>query len=192
MSVLTRFVAWYGAPTLAAWIIVQRIYNAVLIPSYGVARTAPAMVGQNLGASQPARAGRSVSLIARAATVIGAAIIALLVFSAPQIMSWFSDDPETVAIGAGVIRALSLGYLALVVTTVYDAAQSGAGDTVSPMVINLIAVWLVQVPLAYALSRMAGLGAAGIWMAVNLGWIVQAALMGLRFRQGHWKMQRVV
>jgi Na+-driven multidrug efflux pump len=34
---------------------------------------------------------------------------------------------------------------------VFDLAQSGAGDTVSPMLINLFAVWLIQVPLAYLL-----------------------------------------
>jgi len=192
MSVLTRYVAWYGAPVLAAWTIVQRVYNAALIPSFGVARTAPAMVGQNLGAAQPERATRSVHIIARAATLIGIVIIAALVLFAPQVVGLFSDEPETVTTGVDVVRALSLGYLAFIVNSVFDVAQAGAGDTVSPMVINIISVWLVQVPLAFVLSRSAGLGANGIWIAVNLGWVVQATMMTLRFRQGRWKIYRVV
>lgn len=192
MSVLTRYVAWYGAPVLAAWTIVQRVYTAALIPSFGVARTAPAMVGQNLGAAQPERATRSVHIIARAATLIGIVIIVALVLFAPQIVGLFSDEPETVAIGVDVVRALSVGYLAFAVNTVFDAAQAGAGDTVSPMVINIVSVWLVQVPLAFVLSQVTDLGANGIWIAVNLGWIVQATLMTLRFRQGRWKLLRVV
>jgi putative MATE family efflux protein len=191
MTLLTRLIAWYGAPVLAAWVIVQRVYNAALIPSFGVARTAPAMVGQNLGAAQPERASRSVYLIAGAATLIGAVIVALVGFLAPQILAIFTDDSETTAIGIGVLQTLTVGFLAFTVTTVFDAAQAGAGDTVSPMVINLISLWLVQVPLAYVLSRLTGLDADGIWLALNLGWIVQAALMGLRFRQGRWKVIRV-
>jgi putative MATE family efflux protein len=192
MLLLTRFAAWYGASVLAAWIIVQRVYQFATIPSQGVSRTAPAMVGQNLGAAQPERATQAVRLIARVATLIGAVVIGLLVVFAAQIMMLFSSDSETIATGAHAMRVLGLGYLAFTVGTVFDLAQSGAGDTLSPMIINLISLWLVQVPLAYALSHTTDLGADGIWLALNLGWTIQAALLFLRYRQGHWKEMRVV
>jgi Na+-driven multidrug efflux pump len=149
------------------------------------------MVGQNLGAMQPERAARSVSLIARAVALVSGGIIGLLVLLAPQVMALFSRDAETISIGVHVIRALSIGYLGFMVNVVFDAAQAGAGDTLSPMIINLVALWLIQVPLAYLLSRSAGLKADGIWLALALGWILQATLMGLRFRQGRWKVQKV-
>jgi putative MATE family efflux protein len=191
MMLLTRFVSWYGAPTLAAWVIAQRIYGFALIPSVGLARTAPAMVGQNLGAAQPERAGRSVVLIARAAAVVAGAIIGVLILLAPQVLALFSGDGETLSVGVHVIQVLGLGYLAFALTNLFDASLSGAGDTLSPMVINLLALWLFQVPVAYLLSRLLRLGADGIWLALVLGWCLQAVLMGLRFRQGHWKKKRV-
>jgi putative MATE family efflux protein len=192
LLLLTRFAAWYGASVLAAWIIVQRVYQFATIPSQGVSRTTPAMVGQNLGAAQPERATDAVRLIARMATVVGAIVIGLLALLAPQIMALFSDDAETIAAGIQVTRALSLGYLAFTVGTVFDLAQAGAGDTLSPMIINIISLWLVQVPLAYLLSQQARYGASGIWLAMNLGWAVQTALLFLRYRQGLWKEMRVV
>jgi putative MATE family efflux protein len=191
MSLLTRLVSWYGAPTLAAWVVVSRIVGFALTPSMGLSRAVPAMVGQNLGAMQPERAARSVSLIARAVALVSGGIIGLLVLLAPQVMALFSRDAETISIGVHVIRALSIGYLGFMVNVVFDAAQAGAGDTLSPMIINLVALWLIQVPLAYLLSRSAGLKADGIWLALALGWILQATLMGLRFRQGRWKVQKV-
>lgn len=191
MSLLTRLVSSYGAPTLAAWVIVQRVSNFALIPSMGLSRAALAMVGQNLGAVQPGRAARSVSLIARATTLVGGCVLGLLVLFAPQVMSLFSRDAETVSMGVRVIRALSIGYLGFMLNAVFDAAQAGAGDTLSPMIINLISLWLIQVPLAYLLSRSAGLRTDGIWLALVLGWVLQATLMGLRFRQGRWKLKRV-
>jgi putative MATE family efflux protein len=189
---LTRIVAWYGASVLAAWIIVQRVYRFVTIPSMGVTRTAPAMVGQNLGAAQPDRATQSVRLIARAAALIGALLIGLLVVFAPQTMALFSSDHEAITEGVRAIRMIGIGYLAFTVGLVFDMAQSGAGDTVSPMVINLVSLWLVQVPLAYALSQMTDLGAASVWLAFNLGWTIQAVLLFVRYRQGRWKHVRVV
>ena len=90
------------------------------------------------------------------------------------------------------MRALALCYLAFTVGTVFDLAQSGAGDTLSPMIINLVSFWLIQVPLAYALSSRTDLGVDGIWLALNLGWAIQAALLYLRYSQGHWKEMRVV
>jgi putative MATE family efflux protein len=192
MLLLTRFVAWYGASVLAAWIIVQRVYRFATIPSQGVSRAAPAMVGQNLGAAQPERATQAVSLIARVATLIGAVVIGFLVLGAPQIMKLFSSDPETITAGAQAMRSLGVGYLAFTVGTVFDLAQSGAGDTFSPMIINLVSLWLIQLPLAYALSQGTNLAAKGIWQALNLGWAVQAALLFLRYRQGHWKEIQVL
>ncbi|UCC64250.1 MAG: hypothetical protein JSV36_04130 [Anaerolineae bacterium] len=81
--------------------------------------------------------------------------------------------------------------MGFVLNTVFDAAQVGAGDTFSPMVINLVSLWIAQMPLAYLLSRSAGLEAGGIWLALTLGWILRAALMGLRFRQGSWMSKQV-
>jgi len=140
---------------------------------------------------QPERAERSVSLIARAVALVGGCALGLLVLFAPQVMALFSHDVETISVSVHVIRALSIGYLGFTLNTVFDAAQSGAGDTLSPMIINLISLWLIQVPLAYTLSRSAGLGADGIWLGLALGWILQATLMGLRYRQGRWKLKTV-
>jgi putative MATE family efflux protein len=190
-SVLMRFISSYGAATLAAWAVVQRVARFVQIPGMGLAFVTPAMVGQNLGAGRPERAERAVGLIARVAT--GATVVLLigLVIWAPQVMTLFSDDVEAVYTGARILRILSLGYLAFAVNGVHDAAQAGAGDTLSPMAINLAALWLVQVPLAYLLSRTVGLGANGIWFALVIGWFAQATLMVWRYRQGRWKLTRI-
>jgi putative MATE family efflux protein len=189
MSLLTRLVSAYGAVTLAAWVVVQRILAQ--IPGTGLARVTPAMVGQNLGAGQPKRAERAVSLIARIAVGTTVVVLGSLVLCAPCVMSLFSKDVECISVGVHIMRTLSPGYLAFVLNSVYDAAQTGAGDTLSPMAINLVALWLVQVPLAYLLPLAFDLGANGIWLALVIGWFVQAALMIWRYRRGHWKSKQI-
>jgi putative MATE family efflux protein len=187
MSVLMRLISGYGAATLAAWEVVRRIFNSALIPGMSLARAVPAMVGQNLGAAQPKRAQRAVGLTARLTLGITIGTLGTLAIFAPQVMQLFSGDEVSIGVGSYILRLLSLGYLAYVLNLVFDAAQAGAGDTVSPMVINILTLWLVQVPLAYGLSQLLGLGANGIWIALILGWSAQLSLMFLRYRQGHWQ-----
>jgi Na+-driven multidrug efflux pump len=190
-SMLTRLISSYGATTLAAWSVVQRIARFVQTPSMGLAFVVPAMVGQNLGAGKPQRAERAVGLVARIVTGTMVVVLGGLVILAPQAMSLFSDDAETISAGVQILRILGLGYLAFAFNGVYDAAQGGAGDTTSPMLINMIALWLVQIPLALLLARAIGLGSNGIWVAMVLGWFVQAALMVRRYRQGRWKLKQI-
>jgi putative MATE family efflux protein len=190
-SLLTRIVSSYGATTLAAWSIVQRVARFAQTPSMGLAFVVPAMVGQNLGAGKPQRAERAVKLISRIVVSVMVVVLGGLVLLAPQIMAFFSDDPASVSAGVQILRILSLGYLAFAFNGVYDAAQGGAGDTTSPMVINMIALWLIQLPLALLLPRIPALGTNGIWFALVIGWCIQAALMVWRYRQGHWKLKQI-
>ena len=190
-SLLIRMVSGYGSTTLAAWIVVRRVFNFATVPSMGLSRVTPPMVGQNLGAGKPERAENAVRLVARVAVLTGVGILGLLALFAPQALALFSHDAETLAAGTYLVRVLSVGYLAFSLSSVFDAAQGGAGDTVSPMAINLFALWVLQVPLAYLLSRVVGLGQNGIWAGLVLGWVVQLVLMWLRFRQGRWKLRRI-
>jgi putative MATE family efflux protein len=190
-SLLTRLASSYGATTLAAWSVVQRVARFAQTPSMGLSFVTPAMVGQNLGAGKPERAERAVRLLARVVVGLMVFVVGGLAIFAPQAMAVFSDDPATVAAASRIIRILSLGYVAFALNWVYDAAQGGAGDTVSPMVINIIALLLIQIPLAILLPRAFNLGADGVWVAISIGWFVQAGLMAWRYRQGHWKRKQI-
>jgi putative MATE family efflux protein len=190
-SVLMRFVSSYGPATLAAWTVVRRVAMFAQIPGMTLARITPALVGQNLGAGKPERAEKAVGLTVRLAAGAMVVVMGVLMLLAPQVMALFSDDPQTLSSGAHIIRVLALGYLIYSVTFCLDNAQAGAGDTVSPMVINVIALWLVQLPLAYLLSQVLGLGPDGLWWAMVGGWAVQLVLMTLRYRQGRWKLKQI-
>jgi putative MATE family efflux protein len=191
VSAVTRMVAGYGAPTLAAWVVVQRAYRFALIPGFALARSVPGLVGQSLGSSQPRRATKAVTLISRAALLTNLIVFGLSAWFAPTLMSLLSTDPQTVPIATQLMRLLALGFVARATALVFQSAQTGAGDTVSPMVINLVALWAIQIPVAVGLSRATELGADGIWAAVVLSWGIQAAMMAWRYHQGRWRTQRV-
>ncbi|MBN1314572.1 MAG: hypothetical protein JXA42_03860, partial [Anaerolineales bacterium] len=108
------------------------------------------------------------------------------------IMAFFSNDKDTIAIGIAIIRFSGIGFFCSCLSRVLDGIQSGAGDTTSPMIINLLAIWLVQIPLAILLPRIFDLDSTGIWLALATGWIVQAIMLGMRVKQGRWKNVQIM
>jgi Na+-driven multidrug efflux pump len=191
MTLLTRFISVYGAAALAAWVVVQRIFGFAQVPGMALSRISPAMVGQNLGAQQPERAERGVNLLMRITLIVTGVVLGALVLCAPQVFVLFSNDAEATAVGVQMLRVLALGYLANTLTLVLNGAQIGAGDTVAPMVINIVALWVIQIPLVYLFSQVLRLGVTSIWIALVIGWLVQLALLVYRQRQGVWKLKQI-
>ena len=74
---------------------------------------------------------------------------------------------------------------------VIGQAFNGAGDTYTPTVLNIIAFWLIQIPLAYVLANMTGLGATGVYIAVAVSSSILAIMAIIIFRQGKWKTVEV-
>jgi Na+-driven multidrug efflux pump len=149
------------------------------------------MGGQNLGAKQPARAARAVNLIAIAAVLSASVLLGLLVIFAEPVLELFTQDPATIAAGVHAVRVLALYRVLMTLGVVMDGGLTGAGDTVSPMVVNFIALWMVQLPAVWLLSTTLGWGVNGIWWGLVIGMGVQALLMTLRFRQGRWQHRRI-
>ena len=90
-----------------------------------------------------------------------------------------------------MIRIVAIGQVFMGLSRVMESSLGGSGDTISPMVINIIALWFVQLPLAYSFSRIVGWGTNGIWLALSIGYMVAALIMTLRFQQGKWKLKEI-
>lgn len=190
-TILLRFMAGYGAVPVAVYSLFSRQTSLLLAPAFGLSGAAPAMVGQNLGAGQPARAVRAVHLIAAAVVSLSGLLLGLLALFPGPAFAAFTQDAATIAAGVQAIGVLALYRLLMMLGTVMDYSLSGAGDTVSPMIVNFIALFMVQLPAAWLLSSYAGWGVTGIFWALVLGMTVQALLMTLRFRQGRWQRVRI-
>jgi Na+-driven multidrug efflux pump len=61
----------------------------------------------------------------------------------------------------------------------------------TPTLINLFALWLLQIPLAWFLSHVSGLGPRGVFVAVAISYACMAAVGAWLFRRGRWKLRTV-
>jgi len=189
--VLMWFLVPFGTLAVAAHTLCQRIEMILFMPSMGLGIAAGVLVGQNLGAGQPERAEKSgwqaVGLIQALMTVCS---LAMLLW-AEAIIGIFTTEPELIRVAGVFLRIASAGYLVLGLVTVLMQTLSGAGDTIPAMLISLLMVWVVQVPLAYFLPQIAGLGANGVRWAITAGLLVAAVIYTAYFHFGRWKRKEV-
>ena len=183
-----RIVAIYGSAPVAAYTIAIRMIEFVLLPAWGLGNAAATMVGQNLGAGHPERAEHSARKAGFYNLVFMSVVGALSFTFAAEITGLFSNDPEVLEYGPNCLRILAIGYPAYAIGMVMSQAINGAGDTVTPTILNLIAFWLVQIPLAYALAEAAGLGPNGVFTAIVVGESLLTLLAVAVFRSGRWKL----
>ena len=188
---LVRVLAGFGSDALAGYTIGIRVIVFALLPSWGLSNAAATLVGQNLGAKQPGRAERSVWMAAYYNMWVLGSVGLLFVIFAPGIIGIFTRDPAIVPYGIGCLRIVSAGFVFYAYGMVVSNAFNGAGDTWTPMVLNLICFWLLEVPLAWGLSRLPALGTNGVFAAIAIAFSTLALSSSLIFRRGRWKARKV-
>ncbi|RMG62968.1 MAG: MATE family efflux transporter [Bacteroidetes bacterium] len=188
---LMRLVATEGSAVIAGYTIGIRIIVFAILPAWGMANAAATLVGQNLGAGDPQRAAQAAWRTAFYAMLFLVSISALCILFAPELIAAFDDTPAVVASGAACLRTICLGYVAFAYGMVLSQALNGAGDTRTPTLLNLIAFWGVQIPLAYVLSQSMDWGAPGVYWAMVIAELLFAMICIAVFRQGRWQQVKV-
>ena len=188
---LVRIVATFGSQALAGYTIGIRIVIFALLPSWGMSNAAATMVGQALGARDPDRAERAVWRACLYNLVFLSAIgLAFVVFAAP-IVSAFTSDPAVLRYGVECLRIIAAGFAFYAYGMVLSQSFNGAGDTFTPTMLNLIVFWLWEIPLAWALAVVLGMGPRGAFVAVAVAFSTLAVAAGAIFRRGRWKRTAV-
>lgn len=189
--VLMRLVSPFGSAALAGYTIAIRIVIFALLPSWGLANAAATLVGQNLGAGRPDRAEKAVWLTGKYNMVFLGFVTVLFVATAGLVVRIFTDDPDTLLIAASSLRIMSYGYMFYAWGMVFTQAFNGAGDTKTPTWINLISFWMIQIPMAWWLSRSTGFGPQGVFWSIAIAESILTLIAAAMFRRGSWKSQVV-
>ena len=149
------------------------------------------LVGQNLGARKPERAERSVWITAFVNMVFLGLVGLGIFFYANPLIRIFSAEAGVIDVGIACLQIVSLTYVFFAYGMVTVQAFNGAGDTRIPTWINLIAYWILQIPLAYWMAHTLDIGVNGAFWAIAIAQAALAAISIVWFRRGSWKVQAV-
>jgi len=189
--VLIRIVSTFGSSAVAAYTLAVRIILFALLPAFGVSNAAATLVGQNLGAGEPRRAENSVWLTGLYTSIFLAGVMVLFLFFGEYLVRLFTTEPVLVAQASACLRVISYGYIFYAWGMVMIQAFNGAGDTVTPLWINLGCFWACEIPLAWFLSQHTSLGLTGVFWSVAFSEMLLAVISMAVFRRGTWKTRTV-
>lgn len=184
---LTRILAEFGPQAVAGYTIAVRVVMFALLPAWGLSNAAATMVGQGLGARDPDRAERSAWIAAQLnLAFLGSIGLAFLAF-APEVVGVFGGDAVTAAHAVRALRIIAAGFFFYPFGMVFAASFNGAGDSWTPMMLNLACFLCWEVPLAWWLAGPAGWGPPGVFTAIAVAFSTYAVAAGVLFRRGRWK-----
>lgn len=184
---LLRILSEVGTHAVSASTIAIRIMMFTLMPAWGMSNAAATLVGQNLGANDPARAESAVWRTGLY-NMIYLAVVSVVFFAFnDQLIAYFTTDPQVIAIGGEWLRILSYSYIVYGWWMVSVQAFNGAGDTRTPTYINIAFFWCLQIPLGYLFAIHYNMAHAGVFWAAFISETSVGIFTLWLFSRGGWK-----
>ena len=188
---LARIISHFGSAAMAGYTIAIRVIVFTILPSWGMANASATLVGQNLGAGQPERAEKSVWKTGFYNMIFLGFIMVIFLFLSSPILKFFSSDESVVGYGTQCLQIVAFGYLFYGYGMVITQSFNGAGDTRTPILLNLFGFWCFQIPLAYLLAIQFDFGPNGVYAAIAIAESAIAIAGIYLFRLGRWKTVKV-
>jgi putative MATE family efflux protein len=188
---LVRIISSFGSEVVAGYTIAIRIIGFTILPSWGISNASATLVGQNLGAKKPDRAERAVWVTGWINMVLLGVIGLILVLFPELFIRLFIDNENVIKSGVLGLRIISIGFIAYGLGMVLVNSFNGAGDTSTPLKINIFAFWLVEIPLAWFLAIKLGFREEGVFVAIVVAESLMTLIAWLVFRRGKWKFKEI-
>ena len=188
---LMRILADISTEAVAGATITLRIIMFTLMPAWGMSNAAATLVGQNLGAGEPARAEAAVWRIGWMNMVFTLVVSVVFFLLHDQLIALFTTDATVIAIGGEWLAILSYSYFVYGWWMVSVQAFNGAGDTATPTWINFVFFWLIQIPLAWVLALPLGWAHSGVFWGVFISETAVGIFTLWLFSRGRWKTVKV-
>jgi Na+-driven multidrug efflux pump len=191
LEIVNRF-CHADSDVLVAYSVATRIDSLATVPAMTFSTAIAAYVGQNIGAQKLFRIPRGVRSTLIMSTVASVVLSALIITFSHPIIRWFTADATAgvIDVGGRYLTIVGAFYAFLALMFVYNGAMRGAGDTLMPMFITLLSLWIIRIPIASQLSQRAG--PDGIWWAIPIAWSIGAFCAWIYYRSGKWKNKGVV
>lgn len=181
------WIAQLGTIAFAAHSLAVAAESLSFMPGNGFAVAAAALVGQSLGAEDHDMAQRVAKRsVFYASALMGAVGLAFFFFPYP-IMRFFSTDMGSVLEASKAIKIGAFEQIPIAIAMVMSGALKGAGDTNGPFRISLVTNFLFRLPLIFAIVFLIKGNISHVWMATVVQYGVEATLMVMRYRRGHWR-----
>lgn len=183
-AVIALLIGSLGAIVVAAHQVTLNFTSLAFMVPFSLGLAITVRVGHNLGRGG-ARDAMLATKVGLVLALLFAAIAAAIMFTlARQIPLIYTQDPQVLALASSLFALAALYQFSDAVQVACAGALRGFQDTRLPMLLTMIAYWLIGLPTGYVLGLTDWLGPArgpaGFWIGLIVGLSSAALFLGLR------------
>ena len=180
ISVLNGILSDFSQNSVLVLGIYYKLQTFLYLPANGVIQGMRPVIGYNYGAHEYKRVRRIYHVVLAMCGVIMTAGTVICLAIPSQLMSLFTENPETVLIGEKALRIIAMGFIVSAVSVAASGALEGLGKGVPSLMISLLRYIVLILPLAFLLSR--SMGPDGVWHSFWITEVITAVLSALIFK----------
>ncbi len=183
-SIIALFLASLGVVTVAAHQIALSFSSLIFIIPLSLSISLTIQVGQQSGAQQwqnvhnTIKAGYLISL-----SISTIAALMIINFSS-DIAALYSNDLNVITLASSLMIFTALYQFSDGIQLCSAGSLRGLKDTAIPMLLSIVAYWLIGFPLGYTLALTDiitdAMGAKGFWIGLLIGLSLSAVFLSIR------------
>ncbi len=175
-----------GEIATAAHTIANTVESAFYIPGYGMQTAAATLAGNAYGAKDEKQMKAVSSMFIPIETVLMVLSGAALFFSAPYLMTLFTDNGDVIELGKTVLRMVALSEPIFGFSIIVEGMMMGVGKTKAPFVYNLLGMWGVRIVCTYICTQILGMGLISAWACMIGHNVLLFVLYLISYVRGTW------
>ncbi|MED4614546.1 MATE family efflux transporter [Priestia megaterium] len=189
IAVIT-FVNGFGSDATAAYGAVNQVASYVQMPAISLGIAVSIFAAQSIGANKFERLKEVIRSGIMLNYVIGSVLILLIYLFSNQILALFLTSQYTLHIAEELLVITLWSYLIFGHAQIITATMRASGTVLWPTVFSIMAIWCVEVPVAYVLSQFTSLEIKGIWIGYPAAFVVSLILQ-YSYYQFVWKKKKI-
>lgn len=144
------------------------LINIFLSFSVGLSVAGVALISQLIGAKKEEKAKKYAALLVSLSAMLGVVVTVLLYFTSPFIMKLMGAKGGTYECAVTYLKIRAFEMPCLFIFSAYQAIRQAKGDTVSPVILSIVAV-VVNIILTALFVKEYNMGIAGAAIATLIG-----------------------
>lgn len=181
--VILRLINQFGAQATAAYGALSQVLNYIQFPALSIAIAASIFAAQAIGAGKPELVGKITRFAQQLNVIITGSLIVLAYFFSRHLMALFITDEKVIALGQSLLFVVLWSVIFFGANAILNSVMRASGTVWRPLLINIGALLVIELPLAYVLSNTR-LGLHGIWVGYAAAFVLGSLTM-------YWFYKRV-
>ncbi len=174
--VITAIVNSMGVIASAGVGVAEKLCGFIMLVPSSFMQAMSAFVAQNVGARKPERANKALFYGIGTSFVAGIVLFYLGFFHGDLLSAIFAKDPSVIAASADYLKSYALDCLLVAFLFCFMGYFNGCGQTFFVMLQGIVGAFCVRIPVAFFISRTAGVTLFKLGLATPCSTIVQIVM----------------